>query len=689
MSALPSFTNFAFRCRQGVPSDWTDAHTCSLYDSIVADPIQCTKNVWTPTHIRWMMKSIWFCDKITHLSRVTGVDASILRCQQTAVFRWICPFIQQFCHASIRENVVHSPSFQWDLSNLVGEYWLATSDPVSSDADTGPSNMEGDGNEDVGYGAAQPPATPMDVDLPAPEGEPDGNETGEEWRVTSEMRADSAAAQAAATLAGLVAYGASSDDGSGEDEGEVEEEVKPKRKSSADRKEEEKDCDTNDEREEEEKVDELEGREASDTAPALKKKGYTCTGWLVDLNQRLRQDKTQPAMHAYMVEMEEEGVLEPADKKYSRCHDSNNGHPTCAECLISSHGCPNHIACAIPVKKKATHLDKGKGKVGPAPIKRPQAFMLVPCLKLNSQPPATGEPTQPEPSLVKPPPSFSGNHDHGHEHDLHLHPEHCHEEKVTHHWYEDSDGKIGHVNVKIHSNSKSWVAVPANDLNSDEYVAAVVKWVAHGFKGDKSTVLSESQQTTAAQAKSATDKQGVNSSKSSSSTSHKNKRPATAKANQASTAKLSDVIDDDEEDEADNDGEECEEDDYEEDDNEEEDESVKVQAALANATAAKKWKEKTAKEAKEMAAKEAKERMEQEESEMATKEGGEKGSKGKDKGGQGKKQLAEEIAGEVALPPPPKDTTDDSEPEPRHSAWTGKGENHKNYKLVDGKYKGK
>ncbi|PBK83214.1 hypothetical protein ARMGADRAFT_1038015 [Armillaria gallica] len=250
---------------------------------------------------------------------------------------------------------------------------------------------------------------------------------------------------------------------------------------------------------------------------------------------------------------------------------------------------------------------------------------------------------------------------------------------VAHCMYEDSDGKIGHVNVKIHSNSKSWVAVPANDLNSDEYVAAVVKWAAHRFEGDKSTVLSESQQTTAAQAKSAMDKQGAHSSKSSSSTSHKNKQPATAKANQASSAKPSNMIDDDEEDEADNDGEECEEDDYEEDDDEEEDESVKVQAALANAATAKKWKEKTAKEAKE--------RMEWEESEMATKEGEEKGSKGKDKGGQGKKRLAEEIAGEVALPPPSKDTTDDSEPEPRRSAQTGKGENHKNYKLVDGKYK--
>ncbi|PBK97950.1 hypothetical protein ARMGADRAFT_1027333 [Armillaria gallica] len=110
-------------------------------------------------------------------------------------------------------------------------------------------------------------------------------------------------------------------------------------------------------------------------------------------------------MRAYMVEMEEEGVLEPVDEKCSQCHggrrcllpvDSDNGHPACAECLISSHGCPNRIARATPAKKKATHSDKGKGKAGPAPVKRPQAFVLVPRLKPNSHPPAAGEPAQPE-----------------------------------------------------------------------------------------------------------------------------------------------------------------------------------------------------------------------------------------------------------------------------------------------------
>ncbi|PBK79422.1 hypothetical protein ARMGADRAFT_1093151 [Armillaria gallica] len=199
--------------------------------------------------------------------------------------------------------------------------------------------MEGDGDEDAGYGAAQPPATPMDVDPPVPEGEPNRNETGEEWQVTSEMRADSVAAQEKLRE---------------ENEGEVEEEVKPKRKSSADRKEEEKDRDTDDKREEEEEVDELEGGGVSDAAPALKKKGYTHTGWLADLNQHLRQGKTQPAMHAYMVEMEE-GLLEPADKK----------------CKVKAGSSSSLVKCL-------------------------QAFVLVPHLKPSGHLSTTDEPAQPE-----------------------------------------------------------------------------------------------------------------------------------------------------------------------------------------------------------------------------------------------------------------------------------------------------
>ncbi len=57
---------------------------------------------------------------------------------------------------------------------------------MSSDADTGPSDGEGNDDEDMGYRVAQPPASLMEVDPPAPEGERSGNETGEEWRVASE-----------------------------------------------------------------------------------------------------------------------------------------------------------------------------------------------------------------------------------------------------------------------------------------------------------------------------------------------------------------------------------------------------------------------------------------------------------------------------------------------------------------------
>ncbi len=86
---------------------------------------------------------------------------------------------------------------------------------MSSDADTGPGDGEGNNDEDISYGVGQPPASPMEVDPPALEGEPSGNKTSEEWQVVSEMRADSAAA----TLVGLVMYSASSDDGFGEEEG--------------------------------------------------------------------------------------------------------------------------------------------------------------------------------------------------------------------------------------------------------------------------------------------------------------------------------------------------------------------------------------------------------------------------------------------------------------------------------------
>ncbi|PBK84529.1 hypothetical protein ARMGADRAFT_1088300 [Armillaria gallica] len=290
MSALPNFTNFAFCCGQGVPSDWTDAHVRSLYDSILADPIQHTKDTWTPAHIWWVMKSIWFCDKTSRLSRVTGMDASILQRQRATIFRRICLFVRWFCHLSIQENTVHSPTFWQDLSNVIGEFWLATSDPVSSDMDTGVSNEEGNNDKDVGYRAAQSPAHPMDIDPIASEGKPGRNKVGEEWQVASEMRAD--LAQAAATLAGLVAYGTSSDNASGDEEEKEEEEKKVEG-------EEDKTSDTDNEREEEEEWEEheewLNGREVSDSTPKSK------VPWV---------KASQPAMRTHMLEMEEEGVLE-------------------------------------------------------------------------------------------------------------------------------------------------------------------------------------------------------------------------------------------------------------------------------------------------------------------------------------------------------------------------------------------
>ncbi|PBL04494.1 hypothetical protein ARMGADRAFT_1022901 [Armillaria gallica] len=215
-------------------------------------------------------------DKTARLSKVTGMDASILQRQRTTIFRQIHPFIRQFCHPSIRENAVCSPSFRRDLSNLVGKFWLATSDPMSSDVDTGPSDEDGHDDKDMGYGVGM---DGMDVDAPVPEGEPSRDKIGEEWRVASETRADSAGTQAAATLAGLVAYGASSDDGSGEEEEGEEEKAKANeeevevKKNAATGGEDERTSDTDDEREEEEEeedVDQLNSGEEEDSAPKTK-----------------------------------------------------------------------------------------------------------------------------------------------------------------------------------------------------------------------------------------------------------------------------------------------------------------------------------------------------------------------------------------------------------------------------------
>ncbi len=44
--------------------------------------------------------------------------------------------------------------------------------------------------------------------------------------------------------------------------------------------------------------------------------------------------------------------------------ESDNGHPACTKCLISSHGCPNCIARTALVREEADPLDKRQGEGG-------------------------------------------------------------------------------------------------------------------------------------------------------------------------------------------------------------------------------------------------------------------------------------------------------------------------------------
>ncbi|KAK0472635.1 hypothetical protein IW261DRAFT_1570725 [Armillaria novae-zelandiae] len=111
--------------------------------------------------------------------------------------------------------------------------------------------------------------------------------------------------------------------------------------------------------------------------PPLKKaKGFIKTGWLLMLNQWLREGWMQPAMCANMEAMQDEGLLlvgtsvlffcvvqppfQAASTKCDHCKaasshscripvDSDNGRPSCAECLISSHSCPSCFAPATQV----------------------------------------------------------------------------------------------------------------------------------------------------------------------------------------------------------------------------------------------------------------------------------------------------------------------------------------------------
>ncbi|PBK84274.1 hypothetical protein ARMGADRAFT_1037209 [Armillaria gallica] len=250
MSALPNFTNFAFHCGQGVPSDWTEAHTQSLYNSIPADPIQRNKNIWMPTHICWMMKSIWFCDKTAQIAKVTGSGPPSSGRSTLSFSGSAMPAFER------TPSAVPASAGTYQIS-WVNVNWLATSNPISSDADTGPSDGEPNEDEDMGYGAVQPPAIPMDEDPTPSEGEGSRNEVGEEWQVVSETLVNLVAVQVAATLAGLVAYGASSDDGSGEEE---EEKVEGEDNKTSDA----------DDKREKEQEEQLKGGELSDSTPKSK-----------------------------------------------------------------------------------------------------------------------------------------------------------------------------------------------------------------------------------------------------------------------------------------------------------------------------------------------------------------------------------------------------------------------------------
>lgn len=243
------------------------------------------------------------------------------------------------------------------------------------------------------------------------------------------------------------------------------------------------------------------------------------------------------------------------------------------------------------------------------------------------------------------------------------------------------------------------MAVPDNDLNLEEYFNATIKWAARGFEGmycinflsyprewyisslgDKSTVPSESQKTAATKANLKPAKHHDQPSKSSDSTSRKDHSTSHKDRDIAADNDNNDEDDNDKGENGEGDDEDNEDD---KDDDDEDDESAKAEAALANAPAAKERKERATKEAKEQVECDVRERVKAKVKAMKKAEG----KADKKKGGE-RKCLAEE---DVTLPPPAKRgrltkvTTD----KPRHSSQTGKGENPGNYKLADGKYKGR
>ncbi|KAK0465696.1 hypothetical protein IW261DRAFT_1574912 [Armillaria novae-zelandiae] len=157
--------------------------------------------------------------------------------------------------------------------------------------------------------------------------------------------------------------------------------------------------------------------------PFKKAKGFTKTGWLLTLNQWLREGQMQPVMCVNMEAMQEDGVLlvhtsvlffcvvrpsfQAVSTKCDGCKatsgrscripaDSDNGHPSCAECLISSHSCPSRLVPATQAACPAT--------IHKAPTVRHQVVVMVPCIgditqeywriegsQMNPHPPIRGD----------------------------------------------------------------------------------------------------------------------------------------------------------------------------------------------------------------------------------------------------------------------------------------------------------
>ncbi|KAK0200962.1 hypothetical protein DFS33DRAFT_1277300 [Desarmillaria ectypa] len=110
----------------------------------------------------------------------------------------------------------------------------------------------------------------------------------------------------------------SSDDETGDKESDEEEREADDREttSKADREDDKVDTEYEDEESDPENRKEwassmgpMDINEAVDEQPQVTNKGYTKTGWPLDLNQQLQQSKTQPIMCQNLVVLEEEGLI--------------------------------------------------------------------------------------------------------------------------------------------------------------------------------------------------------------------------------------------------------------------------------------------------------------------------------------------------------------------------------------------